>query len=276
MLNTRQPHPPPIKKTEKLPPTHRTPATLRRTMYPPEDEITAQAILRSRELANQVPQTRHRDLPSPPLPMKYIFFTLTPIDNFTHIHQADPTQALDSFPAEVIQKWISEPGFKIIARIFNYDNYTYHNHDLPKAILTATLATISAIVSPESPPLSCISPPNPPSSTPSPCMLVTIPSDLVQRTLLESRIWASQWITFEALPPTTYPHPTAIFAIGSFPQNVPSDPENFLKGIWSSPQNAKRIAETLIREDELDISAKDVTEHMLHTLVLHPFPYPRT
>ena len=107
-------------------------------------------------------------------------------------------------------------------------------------------------------------------------MLVTTLLDLVQRTLLEARIWASQWITFEALLPTTYPHPTALFAIGLFSKNVPSDPKKFLKSVWSLPQNAKRIVETLIREDETETSAEDVIEHMLLTLVLHPFPYPRS
>ena len=42
------------------------------------------------------------------------------------------------------------------------------------------------------------------------------------------------------------------------------------------PQNAKRIEESLIREDEPELEARDVIEHMLSTLVLHPFVYPRT
>lgn len=78
--------------------------------------------------------------------MAHTYFTPPPIDGFPHVHKADPAQALDGFPPEVLQNWLSEPGFKLIIRIFDYDNLTYRSHVLPKDILAATLAAITRVV----------------------------------------------------------------------------------------------------------------------------------
>lgn len=243
-------------------------------MSEPPTENLLREVTRCREAEKRIP-TSH--LIHPPHPMHLTersFFTPTPMDGFPHIHQANPAQSLENFPDSTIQRWIATPGFKIIVRIFEYDNTAYHTHFLPKAILAMALAAATSKLSPNSPAPTCIPPPVPQNEPPSPCMLVSVPSEIAQQALLHGRIWSSEWITFEILPPTVHLRPTALFAIGPFPRDDTHPPKNFIRAAWSTPQNEKRIAQHLISEDEPETRAEDVTEHMLRTLDLHPFPLP--
>ena len=235
-------------------------------------EYTVRAIARCREIAEQLSTTHPTNPPNLAL-MEHTFFTPTPVDDFPYIHQANPAQTLDGFPADVLQNWLATPGFKLIARIFDYNSRYYRTHGLPRDILAASIATIVAESPTDSTRLSQL--PLPIHTMSSPCMLITVPSSSAQRILLKNRILSSEWITFEALPLNTDSHPSALFTIRSFPSDNPFPPKEFLRAAWSDLKNAKRIA-NLIREDEQELTTKDVTEHMLNTLALHPFPYPRT
>ena len=85
--------------------------------------------------------TRH---PQQPLPLPLISFPPTPIDASLNIHQENPTQILEGFPMDVFDQTM----FKIIARIFDYDNCAYATHDLPETILITTLGAISLCITP--------------------------------------------------------------------------------------------------------------------------------
>lgn len=240
---------------------------------PPTGNLLAE-VTHCRSIEQQIPMSLPAYVQCPTPQLERTFFMPTPLDGFPHIHQATPTQVLDNFPTDTLKRWLESLGFKAIARIFDYDNTSYRSHFLPKAILAMALAAATANLAPNSPAPTCIPPPVRPSGPPSPCMLVSIPSEQAQQALLNGRIWSSEWITFEILPPTVHLRPTALFAIGPFPRDDPTPPGIFLREAWTSPQNETRIAESLISSNEPELRAGDVIDHMLRTLALHPFPYP--
>lgn len=242
-------------------------------MNVPPTSNSLSEVTHCRLVEQQIPTSHPTYLPRPRPQLERTFFTPTPTDGFPHIHQASPAQALDSFPVNTIQWWLESADSKAIARIFDYDNTIYRSHFLPKAVLAMALAAATSKLAPNSPAPTCIPPPVHPNSPPSPCMLLSIPSEPAQQALLDGRIWSSKWITFEVLPPTVHLRPTALFAIGPFPRDDPHPPENFLRAAWTSPQNKTRIASALISEKEPELRVEDVTDHMLRTLALHPFPY---
>ena len=122
-------------------------------------ENILQEIPRCRELMCSLSSTcliRHRH---PSVPPFRTYFTPTPIDGFPYVHQAYPTQAVEAFPMPVLESWLRGPGFKVVARIFNYSSCIYTSDELPRATLTAAITAIASSTSPDVPPPSCISPP---------------------------------------------------------------------------------------------------------------------
>lgn len=240
------------------------------------EEMTTEDVLRTiphcRELASSLSSTCPLKHHRPTVPPFRTYFTPTPVDGFLYIHQAYPAQAVEAFPMPVLDSWLRGPGFKLVARIFNYSSYIYSSDELPKAALAAAITAIAASTPPDVPPPSCIPPPRNPPQNPSPSMLVTVHSAEIQSLLLYGRVWSSEWISFEILPVTPILPPSALFTIGPFPSTDTQPPKEFLTNAWKAPQNAQLIATALFREDELEITADDILGHLLLSLSVHPFP----
>ena len=200
------------------------------------------------------------------------FFTPTPLGGFPPIHLSHPTQAFEGFPPDLLNNWLEEPGFKAIARIFDFPKIAYADASLPRALIEQSIRVIIAHTLPDLPPPTCHPPPKSPKSTNIPTLLVTLPSERAQRSLLRGRIWSSEWITFEALPTTELPPPTAFFAITSFPTDNARYPEKYIRSTWSDPKNARRITDALSRADGPEQTAKDAFNHLIATLSADPFP----
>lgn len=142
-----------------------------------------------RELTRSLSSTcpiKHR---RPSVPPFHTYFTPTPVDGFPYIHQAYPAQVVEAFPMPVLASWLWGPGFKVVARIFNYSSCIYTSDELPRAALMAAITAIAALSSTNVPPPSCISPPRDPPQDPSPSMLVTMHSADIQSLLLYGRVW---------------------------------------------------------------------------------------
>lgn len=212
--------------------------------------------------------------PPPPEPLMHKFFTPPPRDGFPPIHQSHPTQVLDGYPIETLAHWLKEPGFKIIARIFDYPRKMYADHSLPNALVRESIKTIVSHALPNLPPPTCQTPPTRLRGTTTSSILVTLPSEKAQRALLRGRIWSSEWITFEALPTTHTTPPSVLFAITTFPTGDPSYPKNYIRTAWSDARNAGRIADALTRTDEKELTGNEVLSRLMPSLAAEPFPCP--
>lgn len=125
-------------------------------------ENILQEIPRCRELTRSLSSTcliRHH---RPSIPPFRTYFTPTPVDSFPYVHQAYPAQEVEAFPMPVLESWLWGPGFKVVARIFNYSSCIYTSDELPRAALMAAITAIASSTSPDAPPL----PASPPHTTP--------------------------------------------------------------------------------------------------------------
>lgn len=247
-------------------------------MSEPNDERpdTLKKIKRFRSIEKLMPATHPTPTPAPPLqaPFMHKFFTPPPLDGFPPTHQSHPVQPLDGFPTDALERWLKEPGFKVIARIFDYPRKIYADYSLPNALVGESIRIIVSHTLPNQPPPICQPPPTCHQGTTAPNILVTLPSERAQRALLRGRIWSSEWITFEALPTTPMTPPTALFAIVTFPTGDPSYPKNYIRTAWTDPRNAGRIAVALSRADETGLNANKVLNRLMPSLAAEPFPCP--
>ena len=237
------------------------------------DELTTllQTIKNLRAIDKTTSPAHPRVPPPPQLPLMHKFYTPPPPNGFPIVHQSHPAQALAGHPDSALEDWAAAPGYKAVIRIFDYPKITYADHSLPRALLEESIRSIVSHALPSSPYPLCHPPSvNPLEKTP-PTVLVTLPSEKAQRTLLRGRIWSSEWITFEALP-TTPVLPTAHLAIASFPSDDASYPKKYIKTAWTNPKNARRIAESLLDPREPDLSGKEILDHLVSSLTADPFP----
>lgn len=247
-------------------------------MSEPNDEqpVSIAEIQRYRSIEKLLPSTHPHPTPSPapPEPLMHKFFTPPPRDGFPLIHRSHPTQSLDGYPVDTLEHWLKIPGFKIVARIFDYPRKTYADHSLPNALVREAIRSIVSHSLPNLPPPICQPPPTCRQGITASSILVTLPSEKAQRALLRGRVWSSEWITFEALPTTPTTPPSALFAITTFPTGDPSYPKNYIRTAWTDPRNAGRIADALTRADETELTANEVLSHLMPSLSAEPFPCP--